>query len=559
MEPLPAGLVDALKDSHSYPGVPASVEYVQTHISHVFIVENRVYKFRKAVRFPFVDFSTVEARHTDCLREVELNSRLAPDVYLGVASVRFRDNAAVVAEHVRPPQRPPEFNSNTATTQRNALGGAQGAAQERQESEWAVVMRRLPAKRDFLSLLEQQALPPTALVEAAEQLAAFHKKQSLPETDQAWSTEIERPVRETLEELRGLLPKLGLSLRSELEHGLAEAAAQNASLLERRRRAGRAVDGHGDLHLDHGWVDEDGSVRIIDCLEFDDALRRNDAAGDVAFLTMDLRYRGREDLAELFITHYAEAADDYALFELLPYFESYRAAVRGKVAALAALDLEHAEASRAAARESCARRLELASKSLEVRPPSQQVVALCGTVGSGKSTVAARIAEAIQGVRLRTDGIRKRQQPIDASDSDAAWGTGAYSDEARGAIYKGLIERAQALLDSGRPVVLDASFSERRWRDHLRTWCTERGITPRLIEVTCPKELALERLMRRSAEGLDPSDAGPGHLEASYSHYEAPLEWPDDRRWRVDTTSQEWQEQVDTLGSQWTKKEGGAK
>jgi aminoglycoside phosphotransferase family enzyme len=317
--PLDERVLSALGCPAAYPGdesAAAGVEYLQTHLSHVFLTGRRVYKFRKAVDLGFVCFTERAERNADCLREVTLNRRLAPDVYLGVAPLRGDPvRVGAVAEVLAAP----------------AL-------------EHCVVMRRLPAQRDALSLLEAGRLSAEHVDRVARVVAAFHASHALgrpaPFERDDWLARCTGPAQDNyrlLAERRDDLVPEALLARAR-ERSRAFVAA-HAGRFEARRLAGRAVDGHGDLHLQHVWYErDDAEPLIVDCLEFSERLRRIDAASDIAFLAMDLRYRGRGGLGERFLRRYARDGDDFDLFSVVDYFESYRAAVRAKVAAVAARD-----------------------------------------------------------------------------------------------------------------------------------------------------------------------------------------------------------------------------
>src|SRR5690606_13843194 len=237
------------------------------------------WKRRKAVALGFVDFATRAARNADCAREVRLNRRLAPDVYLGVAPVE-RDAAGRFRIGVVDPA------PDEATLAHAAR-------------EHVVAMRRLPEGCDALSRLERGALHAAHVDAIADRLAAFHAEVGLgapaPFSAEAWRERVAAPV---LDNLRLLEPAAGrLFPRATLQRVDARVRAflaEHAERFEARRLAGRVVDGHGDVHLQHVWF-EPGRAEplLVDCIEFRDDLRQIDVAAEVAFLAMDLRYRGR--------------------------------------------------------------------------------------------------------------------------------------------------------------------------------------------------------------------------------------------------------------------------
>ena len=536
MEPLDAELVAALAHPGAYPhdaSAAAGIEPVQTHLSHVFLTGERVYKLRKAVKLSFVDFSARAARNADCLREVSLNRRLASDVYLGVAPLRRAAGVGFAVGEIRE--------------------SLEAARPGEGEPEHCVVMRRLREGRDALSLLERGELGPPELDAVARVLARFHARHGLgcpaPWAAAAWLERTAAPLRACLESLRAHAPPVcdaaSLERVTRLEH---ERLRTLEVRFEARRLAGRAVDGHGDVHLQHVWFETAGEEPLlIDCLEFDEELRRIDVASEVAFLAMDLAYRGALALAERFLGRYAAETDDFDLYHVVDYFAGYRALVRAKVAGIAARDAGIAPAQRAAAERSAAAHLELAERALR-RPRCGALVVLCGTVGSGKSTVAASLADASCGVVISSDRTRKRMAGLAPTERPAApLAGGIYTTGMSDRVYRGLLERALPVVESGRVAILDAAFAQAQRRRAALAWAGERGIPAFLVEVACSREVALERLARREAEGRDASDAGPALHAWSVRSFEPLDEWPAQRRVHLSTDDPSWRERVPAL------------
>ena len=502
MQPLAPHIPEALARPAAHPSDPsarAGVQWIQTHLSHVFLTRDRVYKLRKAVDLGFLDFRARAERNADCLRELRLNRRLAPDVYIGVAAVEPAGRAYRVA--------------------------APAETIEREDLEHVVVMRRLPAGSDALSLLARGALHATHLDAVARLLASFHSAHGLgipsPFTREAWLEAVCTPVRRVLEGLAaaardGRLP-LG-SVRRLQARSDAFVADQRAAF-ERRRRDGRAVDGHGDVHLQHVWFEPGRAERIlIDCIEFSETLRRIDAAAEVAFLAMDLRYRGRARLAERFLRVYASERDDYDGYRLIDWFVSYRAAVRALVAAQASADPSIDAEQRNAAGSSAGRHLALALRVLAPRPRGA-LLAVAGLVGSGKSSAAAVLADAVGGVVVASDRVRKALHGLAPTDRSAA-SAGLYRDAEKDAVYAALLERAAPVVESGRVAVLDASYAKESHRRAALEWASQRALPFWLVETVCPAAVAIERLAHREALGTDPSDAGPALYGWSVEHFE---------------------------------------
>jgi aminoglycoside phosphotransferase family enzyme/predicted kinase len=511
--------VAALGRADAYPHDPSAalaLEQIQTHLSHVFLTGRRVYKFRKSVDLGFVCFTSRAERNSDCLREVTLNRRLAPDVYLGVAPLERGERGVRI--------------------------GAVSSGLASHAAEHCVVMRRLPDGRDALSLLEAGKLRGAHVDRIARAIARFHALAGLgtpaPLSKAEWLRRCAGPVADNLrllaESPADVAPRdtlgsvVALARRFEAEH---------ANRFERRRLEGRAVEGHGDLHLQHVWLESDDAEPLaIDCLEFSEQLRCIDAASEVAFFAMDLRYRGAPDLAARFLRVYASERDDFDLYRVVDYFMSYRAAVRAKVAAIAAGEVEIDVGQRERAAESARAHLELAETALAPRETGL-VVLVGGSVGTGKSTAAKALADGLQGVVISSDRVRKhllRIAPTERADASS------YTPAQKARVYAELLPRAAAVIDSGRTAILDATWGRRQDREMVLRWARDRGVRAFFVEARCAGEVARERLRRRAAAADDASDADASLQRASASAFEPATEWPREARAAVATDEPDW-------------------
>jgi len=522
-------ILRSLAQSSAYPddaSAASGVEHIQTHISNLFLTGDRVYKLRKAVNLGFLDFTTRSERNADCVREVQLNRRLAPDVYLGMAPLEQGPYGFTVGELI----------DTTSVTLSDT-------------AEHCVVMRRLPAGRDALSLLSAGHLTSGHIDAVAERIASFHQENRLPPkrlgSDRAILQHVMQPFQDCIRTLEAAPhnQEIGATLRAidELARAFLDARAEQVCAYVRR---GSQIDGHGDLHLQHVWFEHDrDSPLMIDCLEFSQALRRTDAACEIGFLAMDLAYRGREDLAERLLSRYANASDAFELYWVVDYCESYRAVVRAKVAAIVSADSTLGQKQRQAAEKSVEQHLALAERILR-RQSCGSLILLCGKVGTGKSTVAEFLADECRGVLISSDRLRKRLAGLPPEARVAVpTDTGLYSPSRTTAVYEAMLERAAPVVASGRLAILDASFCTAARRDRVLRWAHEQGAPVSLIEVECEQSTALDRLAKRQAAGRDASDAGPEFYTTSAARFEPPDEWPretrvrlcaDEPSWRVD-------------------------
>jgi hypothetical protein len=494
-------LVKALLQPSFYPHHPTHVGHVQTHISHVFIASPYVYKLKKAVRFPFLDFSTAELRRRFCDEELRLNRRLCPEVYLGVLSVT-RDGA----EQYR----------------------LAGPGQVVDNLVW---MRELPSDRMLGPLLKAQRVTHPMMRDLARLVAAFHAgAASGPQVD-AYATPDALRARWHAE-VGANSGFVGHLLAAEDQEVLADFGpafiAAHEELLRARLGSGRIREGHGDLHAGNichvaqalPAVDSHPSVppgfQIFDCIEFSPELRCNDVASEIAFLTMDLEYLGQPDLGQTFLHAYEAAAGDTALRELLPYYASYRAYVRGKVEGLKSTQGEVDAAERARASELARAHFALASRQAwSERGPV--LIACTGLSGSGKTALAELLGAATGFIRLSSDEMRKRRAGLD-SHRPAPEGVAAklYTPEARHDTYAALRETAAELLRAGRGVVVDATFTRRAERDAVASLARRQGC--RYVFLEC---VASETQIRARLEARDrvPGATSVAHSDARFATY----------------------------------------
>ncbi len=485
------------------------LELIETHISWVFLADTEVFKVKRPVNLGFLDFTTIEKRRKACEAEARLNARLAPDVYLGVVPIM-----------------------------RNA-SGIHVLSGDGEIVDWAVHMRRLPDDERADLLLEAGKLQPKQLDRLAVHIAGFHAHARCDaETSRHGQPDVvRRNVLENFEQTRGSIHEyLAANEAKEVEAWQLETLADEARFVA-RVSAGRVRDGHGDLRLEHVYFGGDDSIAIIDCIEFNDRFRYADVCADIAFLSMDLAWHGRVDLAERLLAGYARESDDYDLYSVVNFYESYRAFVRGKISALLAADADASTKARERARGE-ARRYFLLSLAFE-RPPlvSPRVVAVGGMIASGKSTVANTIGELLAAPVLSSDRTRKHLLGKSTTESmrSEAW-SGAYSQASTDKVYGELLRRAGVIVDSGRPVIVDASFRTRAMRQSMREVALLRGIPFSFVECVAPREICLERLKMRERGGTHESDARSGLLDEFVKKYEPVVELAAPEHKRLDTS-----------------------
>jgi predicted kinase len=308
-----------------------------------------------------------------------------------------------------------------------------------------------------------------------------------------------------------------------------------ASVFEARVAAGRIRDCHGDILPEDIFVDpESGAIHVLDCIEFNDRFRYSDTVADVAFLSMDLRNRGRDDLAEVLLDAYFKASDDERHGMLLAFYECYRAYVRGKVRSFVTDQEGPTEGERRRAAEQAARYFRLAHRlARRIRP---RLVVVGGLMGSGKSTLATNLARAARAPLVQSDRVRKALAGLAAETPQrVGFGEGIYSPEWTARTYETMLEEAADALADGRSVVLDATWSKAKWRAAARETAESSGALLVLVECVAPPEVMRRRLSRRRP-GTRPTDGRLELLEPQRAAFEPPTADEADRYLSVETT-----------------------
>lgn len=493
----------ALLEPAAYPERVAEVGTIETHISRLYFVGSRVYKVKKSIRLPFLDYSTLERRRRCAEEEVRLNRRLAGDTYLGVVAIT-RD-----------------------------AGGAVRVGGDGDVIEYAVEMKRLPAHLMLDARLERGEVDNELVDRIVDRLVTFHAQASTGHgvDEHATPAAIRALVTGNLRELADAASALepyearcfSENRRAHLAGWLDAFFDAHGDLFLRRVAEGRIREGHGDLHAGNVCVLDDRLV-IYDCIEFNAAFRCVDVAAELAFFGLDLDLRGFRGFARLLARRYADRAGDPDLIRLIPFYEVHYACVRAKVGLLRARGAAVGSEARRAAVADARRYLDLAAR--RTLPPILAI--LCGLPGSGKSTVARVAADAIEATVLRSDVIRKRlagHAPTDrvAADDEQGLYAPAMSDH----VYATMLADASGHLADGRSAVVDAAFASAARRAPFLAEA-KRGASPFVcIHVHAPEAVVIERLERRAADPEEPSDADGTVYRNVAARFEPPGELPE--------------------------------
>ncbi len=522
-----------LLDPAAYPWPVDEVRLIETHISWVYLAGDRVVKLKRPVELGFVDFRNPAKRKQACEDEIRLNRRLTTDVYLGVVPV--------TADGVDGPGEP---------------------------LEWAVVMRRLPADRMLDHLLEQGSAPADLADCLADQLIPFHAPSSLDPSSRAKPRDLlaaasadraDAPDGTTLapdgEFLRfaqkdrveeeptskkfraaspGFQPRADADANSApscpqdpntyltvltdnltqvaevarhivgskqlalVDHSMRAFMHEQSALLENRFPEWLR-EGHGDLRCEHICLEPD-AMQIYDCVEFEIAIRCADVASDLAFLLMDLRRLEANEVGDELLARYRAAG--FALPQpVIDLYAAHRALVRAKVAALERSGHD-ADADRRAAFEA-ASYLDIATSF--ACPTLPMLVLVAGLSGSGKSTVAAAIARATNGVVLASDRVRKELAGLDSAASD--WHQGIYTSDWTTRTYDRLLELTNGTLERGQMAIIDATFLDNAQRQRFHDLGVSHSVPTLIVWTELDDAIARTRIEQRAQQRKTASDA----------------------------------------------------
>jgi hypothetical protein len=438
----------------------AGAKVIQTHISAVFLTDDRAFKLKKPVDFGFLDFSTPDRRAHFCREEYRLNRRLAPSLYEGLAPVWLRDDGVEVGT---PAANPPPAD------------------------ELLVVMNRLPQERMMDGLLEQKSAIEAAHVERlARVIAAFHGTAETDDQIAAFGARdaVGRLAIENFEQTErfcGSLfdPDVHATMRRRTERFLDT----HGKLMDTRVASGRVRDCHGDLHSPNICFPGDDPV-VYDCIEFSSAYRCSDVASEIAFMAMDLEFRGHGELADAFVAAYVRESEDELLEAMLPFYRTYRAMVRAKIAALTQDAPEVDEATRTRSREDARRLFELAERSsLGMLPPMLVVVG--GVASNARGALVERLRFRAGMPATTMSAIRKLLSSQEGAPSE-------FSDARTSAAYQTMSRHARRVLDAGAATVVSGYFLRREHREPMLALADSARVPARFVEIVAPEPDATE-------------------------------------------------------------------
>jgi uncharacterized protein len=472
----------------AFLGSPAThgggkAQRIDTHAASVFLTRERAYKVKRAVKFPFLDFSTLAQRKRACDAELEVNRPFARDLYRGVVPI------------------------TRETDGRLAIAGSGTPV------EWAVEMVRFDENATLDRLADRGEIDGALADALARAVARAHAQAPVVDAP-SWLDALADFITQNDTELRAA-PAL---FRQEKVAALTEASRASFGhvrpLLERRGAHGLVRRGHGDLHLGN-IVLIDGTPVPFDALEFDPLIASGDVLYDLAFLLMDLVERRLAAPANTVLNRYlAETRrdDDLDTLAALPLFMSVRAAIRAKVTAAR---LERAPASSRERIATMARTYFDLACAL-ITPPAPTLLAIGGLSGTGKSVLARALAPDLApppgAVLLRSDVERKRAVGVGETDRLPPE---AYSVEATDKVYAGLADKARRIIAAGQSAIVDAVFAAPQERTAIAAIASAGGIRFRGLFLAADAQTRIERVAGRRNDASD-ADAEVARRQETY-------------------------------------------
>ncbi|NQU61277.1 MAG: AAA family ATPase [Rhodospirillales bacterium] len=487
------GVIAFLSSPVAFGAGKDPVKIVETHISVVFLCQDRVLKLKRAVTFPYLDFSTPEKRKIACEAEVRINSRTAPTIYKGVVAVTREADGTL------------------------AVGG-NGAP-----IDWLVDMNRFDEDTLFDRLAQDGGLERPMIEDLADSIAKFHQSAEIrKDAGGAKGTGliIENNGQCFAGSAEGILDQGDTEKLARLSKQMLDA---NAGLLDKRRDDGRVRHCHGDLHLRNICL-IDGRPTLFDGIEFNEEFANIDVLYDLAFLIMDLEHRGLSDLANIVFNRYLDITGEGSAvaggLRVMALFLSMRAAIRSHVDLAQAKALSDSDKARARAKES-GDYLKMALDFL--KPSSPKLIAVGGLSGSGKSRMARVLAPHVArapGARiLRTDSIRKRLAGVPLTSRLGAEG---YTPEMTERTYRAMMDEVVETLAAGGTAIADAVFAQPEERVSIAEIAANAGVPFVGLWLEAPPGVMAKRVTERQR---NVSDADVGVLEKQLTYDLGPMEW----------------------------------
>lgn len=464
-------LFDHLKNPTFYGPHVISVQLLQTHISYIALTGTYAYKVKKPVNFGFLDFSTLDKRKYFCEEELRLNKRLCPDMYLDVLPITQKDSTL-------------ELDGDGTIV------------------EYVLKMKEFPQGCIMTNMLQQGKISEETINRLCTILVDFYNMQEPTEEIKKYGElpSVKQNIDENFDQTK---PMIDITVPKDIFWSIKDSVAKfferKKEVFGHRMKEGRIYDCHGDLHSGNIALVGD-SIHIFDCIEFNDRFRFCDVASDIGFLAMDLDYLNYPYLSSYFIQKYVEKSHDTTIYSVLNFYKSYRAFVRGKVYGFQLNDPHIELVQKDSLVETAKKYFDLSQYyarlfSLDLQKNKPVIFLVTGLSGSGKSTVARKIAVDYHATQINTDVVRKEAAGVDHYERHHdRFNTGLYDPKKIDDTYEQVMERASTVLKKGGNVVLDATFQKRKYREMAYHIARKHHATLIVIHCICPDNVVKKRL-----------------------------------------------------------------
>ncbi len=479
-----------LSNPKSYSSSLSKVECIETHGAMIFLAGEDVYKIKKAVQFSYLDFSTLERRRKICEREVKINRRTAPDIYLGVIPICRNVSGKLT------------------------IGGKDNPV------EWAVHMRRFDQGNVLINIAKSGQLTEKLVKKLAYAIAGYHD-QARTFRDANGIDQISSIIGELETAFTSVPDILGADAIQTFSQKIKQQFEEAEHCLRLRANRGYVRRCHGDLHLANIVLIE-GEPILFDAIEFDEDLATIDIFYDIAFLIMDLMQCGLKHPANLLLNRYLyhsyATANLYGL-KALPLFLACRAGVRSMVAINRIEQLSgNAKADHI---ERAKTYFHSALNYLDLSPP--RLIAIGGFSGTGKSTLSAALAPSIGNapgaLHLRSDLERKAMFEVDETEH---LDPQLYTPMINARVYDFLFQKAVIALKTGHSVIVDAVHAQDSERKGIEEIAQNLGIPFTGLWLTTSRDKMMSRVTERRG---DASDATPDIVEKQLKQSTGPISW----------------------------------
>jgi len=470
-------LISALLQIQTYKHPITEIRLFETHISWIILTGDYAYKIKKPIDLGFLNFSTLALRKFYCEQELQLNQRLAPELYIEVVSL-------------------------TGTAEQPQINGSG------EVFEYAVKMRQFDPEQQLDILLQQDKLSRNHIDQLADTVASFHQQIEIASKDSPFGTAeaVWQPLQENFDQIKPRLEdEAELTHLKHLQQWSKQRFEQLKKVIAARKKNGFIRNCHGDMHLANITLIND-KVTVFDCIEFNDNFRWIDVISEIAFTTMDLIDRQRPDLAARLLDRYLQRTGDYAGLALLQFYQVYRALVRAKVAIIRHSQPGLRKSEQQQSLQQYKDYSQLAETFIQLKPATLYIAH--GVSGSGKTTLSQPLLEHFGMIRLRSDVERKRLFDLNAeANSQSDTGQGIYSKTASQQTYQQLIELSRHTIQAGFSTIIDATFLKHEQRQLFHNLAKELDVPFVILHFHADETLLRQWIIERQAAGKDASEA----------------------------------------------------